>query len=164
MDDGTLMKVLEAIVGEKSAKIISILLSSNSSMTDEEIGNALGVRVNEVRRLLYELASQGFVMYSRSTKESSRWHTYSWYTDKSIIRQAMAKRLRGALRILEQWIEYGASTVMYVCPYDYALYTFDDAFENSFRCIKCGSDLIELNPSEFVPKLRKIVEMLKTSV
>lgn len=164
MDDETLLKIVEGIAGENGRKIISLLLSSGSSKSDEEISDELNLRVNDVRRILYDLANHGFVAYSRSTKSDTRWHTYSWFTNKEMILQAINKRKREVIRILEEWLSYGEANTSYICPHDYTLYTFDDAFENNFRCLKCGSDLIELDNSKVVSYIKQVLNILRSSV
>ncbi|MEM1916673.1 MAG: hypothetical protein QXU00_05290, partial [Ignisphaera sp.] len=64
MSDDVLLKVVEAIAGENGKRIVVSLLESETGKSDEELSNELNIRVNDVRRLLYELANHGFVAYN----------------------------------------------------------------------------------------------------
>jgi transcription initiation factor TFIIE subunit alpha len=157
------LKVIGVLSGENARKIVELLIKNGKGMSDEEISNTLNLRVNDVRRILYDLASNGFVAYKRSFGESSRWYSYIWFTDKDMIMQAIGKRKREVLRILSEWLSRSESLPTYICPYDYSLYTFDDAFENSFRCIKCGADLVEIDNRKVVEFVKNLVNKLNKS-
>lgn len=158
-----MLKVIEVLSGENARKIVELLIKNGKGMSDEEISNTLNLRVNDVRRILYDLASNGFVAYKRSSGENSRWYSYIWFTDKDMIMQAIGKRKREVLRILSEWLSRSESLPTYICPYDYSLYTFDDAFENSFRCIKCGADLVEIDNRKVVEFVKNLVNKLNKS-
>lgn len=158
-----MLKVIGVLSGENARKIVELLIKNGKGMSDEEISNTLNLRVNDVRRILYDLASNGFVAYKRSFGESSRWYSYIWFTDKDMIMQAIGKRKREVLRILSEWLSRSESLPTYICPYDYSLYTFDDAFENSFRCIKCGADLVEIDNRKVVEFVKNLVNKLNKS-
>lgn len=158
-----MFKIVEAIVGENGRKIIEFLLSSETGKNDEEISNELGIRINDVRRILYDLANYGFVAYNRSTRSNSRWHNYSWFTSKEMIKLAINRRKKEVARILEEWLSYEEARTLYICPLDHTLYTFDDAFENNFRCLKCNSDLIELDNNKVVSYVRQLINLLRSS-
>lgn len=158
-----MLKVIEVLSGENARKIVELLIKNGKGMSDEEISNTLNLRVNDVRRILYDLASNGFVAYKRSSGESSRWYSYIWFTDKDMIMQAIGKRKREVLRVLSEWLSRSESLPTYICPYDYSLYTFDDAFENSFRCIKCGADLVEIDNRKVMEFVKNLVNKLNKS-
>ncbi|MCC6016508.1 MAG: hypothetical protein LM582_05640 [Desulfurococcaceae archaeon] len=163
MTEDLVLKVIEVLSGENARKIVELLIKNGKGMSDEEISNTLNLRVNDVRRILYDLASNGFVAYKRSSGENSRWYSYIWFTDKDMIMQAIGKRKREVLRILSEWLSRSESLPTYICPYDYSLYTFDDAFENSFRCIKCGADLVEIDNRKVVEFVKNLVNKLNKS-
>jgi transcription initiation factor TFIIE subunit alpha len=163
LTEDLVLKVIEVLSGENARKIVELLIKNGKGMSDEEISNTLNLRVNDVRRILYDLASNGFVAYKRSSGESSRWYSYIWFTDKDMIMQAIGKRKREVLRVLSEWLSRSESLPTYICPYDYSLYTFDDAFENSFRCIKCGADLVEIDNRKVMEFVKNLVNKLNKS-
>jgi len=164
LSDDVLLKVVEAIAGENGKRIVVSLLESETGKSDEELSNELNIRVNDVRRLLYELANHGFVAYNRSTRSDTRWHDYTWFTNRPMLEQAVKKRKREIIRILEERLSYEELHTSYICPMDSTQYSFDEAFENNFRCLKCGAELVELDNRKLVSYLRQLIDELKKSV
>mgnify|MGYP001772851337 CR=1 FL=1 len=157
-----MLKIVEALAGESGRRIIELLLNSQSGKSDEEIAQELNLRVNDVRRLLYELSRYGFVAYIRMTRGDSRWYNYYWYTDKNMLKQGIDKRISEVMRILNERLAYEESQTFYICPNDMARYTFDEAFENNFRCIQCGSELVEVDNTKVIQYLRSLIKALST--
>lgn len=160
MDDETMLKIVEAMSGETGRRIVETLIISGKTLSDEEISNMLGLKINDVRRTLYELASHGFVAYRRSSGEGSWWYTYSWFTNKDMVEHAINKRMREIARVLGEWLSYSEHHPSYICPYDFTLYVFDDAFENNFRCLKCGADLVEIDSQRVLEFVKSLIQKL----
>ncbi|MCS7111015.1 MAG: hypothetical protein N3D82_06045 [Ignisphaera sp.] len=162
MGESIILKVVEALAGENGRRIVEALLNSQGGKSDEELSQELNLRANDVRKLLYELSKQGFVAYTRMTKSDSRWYNYYWYTDMDMLRQSISRRMDEVIRVLNERLTYEASQTFYMCPNDLSRYTFDEAFENNFRCIQCGSELIEVDNSRTVRYLRSLIEALSS--
>ncbi|MEM0152783.1 MAG: hypothetical protein QXJ56_07480 [Ignisphaera sp.] len=160
MSENIILKIIEVLAGENGKKIVEILLNSQGGKSDEELAQELNVRVNDVRKLLYELSKQGFVAYTRMTKGDSRWYSYYWYTDMDMLKQSINRRMNEIRRVLNERLAYEESQTFYMCPNDLSRYTFDEAFENNFRCIHCGSELIEIDNSRTVQYLKRLIEAL----
>ncbi len=157
-----MLKIIEALTGENGRRIVEILLNSQGGRSDEELAQELNLRVNDVRKLLYELSKQGFVAYIRMTKGESRWYSYYWYTDIDMLKHSINRRMNEVIRVLNERLAYEESQTFYICPNDSSRYTFDEAFENNFRCIQCGFELIEVDNSRTVQYLKKLIEVLLT--
>lgn len=156
--------VLRALVGEVGEKVLMLLLEHEEGLDDEEIAEKLGLRINDVRRALYELAKMGFVEQQRIARGELARHSYRWRTDKGMIARALLQRKRATLKKLEERLAVEESSVLYLCPIDGYRYTFDEAFENYFTCPRCGSDLIEINNEEIKKVLRQLVEKLREEI
>jgi transcription initiation factor TFIIE subunit alpha len=160
LSDDLILKIVETLAGEGGRRIVEVLLNSQSGKSDEEIAQELNLRINDVRKTLYELSKHGFVAYIRVTKGDSRWHNYYWYTDKNMLKQSIDRRINEVLRILNERLAYEESQTFYICPNDLIRYTFDEAFENNFRCIQCGSELIEADNTKTVQYLKNLIKAL----
>jgi len=155
------LKVVEKLYGFDGKRIVKVLLKVNSGKTIDEIAQETGIRVNDVRRLLYEMAQDGFVSYLRSQKGESLWYNYRWYTNSTMLKTALYRRIENIVRILRERLEYEMSTSFYVCPIDSTIYTFEEAFENNFQCIHCQSDLIEFDNRQIITYLKELLEKLR---
>ncbi len=152
------------LVGEVGEKVLMLLIQVKEPLSDEEISEKLGLRINDVRKALYDLVKLGLVSYKRMTRRDSYWHVYKWYTDEKMISQALLRRKKEVLRKLEARLRYESENVFYMCPVDGSRYSFDEVFENYFRCPRCGSDLVEVDNTQIVEKLRELVDKLRREI
>ncbi len=164
MGDDYILRAVEVIAGENGRKIMEKLLLAQQGKSDEELAQELDMRINDVRRILYELAKYGFVSYARTTKGDSRWYNFYWYTDRSMGNKAIIQRIKEIVRILQERLEYEKSEAFYLCPYDNARYTFEEAFENNFRCLSCGGELIEVDNNKVISHLLELIRKLQLIV
>ncbi|MDK6027769.1 hypothetical protein QPL79_00060 [Ignisphaera sp. 4213-co] len=161
MRDSELLKIIEQMYGASGRKVLETLLNSSSGKTIDEIAQETGIRVNDVRRLLYEMSSGGFVAYIRSQRGESHWYNYRWFSNYSMIKAAISRRIKDVIRVLHERLNYESNNTFYICPNDFSIYTFDEAFENNFQCIHCGSDLVEFNNKLITSYLTNVLEKLR---
>ncbi|MEM0027261.1 MAG: hypothetical protein QXT53_04020 [Ignisphaera sp.] len=161
MNDSDMLKIVEQMYGANGRKILEILLNSPNGKTIEELAQETSIRINDVRRLLYEMSQDGFVAYIRSQRGESHWYNYRWYSNHSMLRTSFVRRLKEVIRVLQERLNFEMSNTFYICPNDQSVYTFEEAFENNFQCIQCGSDLIEFDNKSIVSYLNGIIEKLK---
>jgi len=155
--------IAKSVTDEAGEKIISFLFDNEGKyFTDEEIASSLGLRINDVRKALYDLAKEGMVTYRRESASGSVVRVYQWYTDKSLVKRAVMLRLRKTLEKLEVRLKFEEQNVFYVCPLDGSRYTFDEAVEYYFKCPRCGSDLVEdSNRDAAIKRLKQSIESVK---
>ena len=161
MNDSDIIKVVEQMYGVNGRKILEALLNSPNGKTIEEIAQETSIRVNDVRRLLYEMSQDGLVAYIRSQRGESHWYSYRWYSNYSMLKASLVRRLKEVIRVLQERLNFETSNAFYICPNDQSVYTFEEAFENNFQCIQCGSDLVEFDNKQIVSYLSNIIEKLK---
>ena len=159
-----LLKLVEALVGDVGRKVFEVLLERNEEISDEEIAQTANLRINDVRKVLYELAKYGIVSYKRISTRDSFWYSYRWYIDEDALIRTLLQRKKSVLRRLEERLTYEESGVFYLCPIDGSRYSFDEAFENYFKCPRCGSDLIEVDNNAVVEYLRRLIDKLRQEI
>jgi len=76
--DNLVTSLAKELLGEEVLDVLQFLLNRKIEITDDEIANELGVKVNEVRKKLYALADQGLVSYRRSRDKDTGWYVYYW--------------------------------------------------------------------------------------
>lgn len=139
--DNLVTSLAKELLGEEVLDVLQFLLSKKIEITDDEIANELGVKVNEVRKKLYALADQGLVSYRRSRDKDTGWYVYYWKVNTDQINDILLNRKREILEKLKTRLEYEENNEFYICPEDKNKYTFEEAFENEFKCPRCGSQL-----------------------
>ncbi|MEM3581323.1 MAG: transcription factor, partial [Candidatus Bathyarchaeia archaeon] len=77
IDDATLMKVAEALGEEEAVKLIEILKNSDE-ITDDELANKTGIRLNNVRKILYKLYDHSLVSLRRTRDPKTGWFIFHW--------------------------------------------------------------------------------------
>ena len=76
--DSTLKQVLVDFGGEDAIKIMQVLLSVGSEITDEKLAEQSGVRLNIVRKILYILNENKLTQFHRQRDKKSGWFVYYW--------------------------------------------------------------------------------------
>lgn len=155
----------EFLVGPEAKYILKFFLNNPTiEITDEELAQKLDMNINEIRRALYRLSSYGLVTYRRHRNENTGWYTYYWRISPEQLNQILLQRKKVVLKKLEEKLRFEESNELYFCPFDNLVFTFDEAFENYFKCPKCDSTLERLENSEYIERLRKIINKLKEEI
>ena len=91
---------------------------------ENKLAETLKVRVNDIRKLMYELSHNGYVKYTKQKSESKQWwYIYLWRLDKIKIKFDYIFRKRRELVDANEQL--------------------DKARQSMFRCAKCGREFSE---------------------
>jgi transcription factor E len=140
-------------IGKRAVEIINVI---RNPQTDEEIAAALGMKINEARRILNVLSSYGVARYD-ANKDSKGWLTFEWYLDTEKLGELdnmiANRKPEGAYALPDNCNDFFYCTKCYedqkiVLP-------FDAAFENQFKCDSCGNKLKQLNREEVMSLLER---------
>ncbi|BCU67377.1 transcription factor [Sulfolobales archaeon HS-7] len=159
-----LIKMAKEILGDDVIDVLSLLIKRREEMKDEDIANELNLKINDVRKVLYMLAEQGFVISRRTRDKDTGWYIYFWRANLEQINNIILNRKRAILEKLKLRLEFESSNTFYVCNNDYARYTFDEAFENQFKCPRCGSPLSYYDSEKVKERLRERIEKLEEEI
>lgn len=125
-------------VGKRAIEVIGTL---DTPQTDEKVAEVLGIKVNEVRRMLNVLNSYSVVRYDVN-KDSKGWLTFKWYLDREKIVELGDNIILKAGRVEHRLPEN--CNDFFVCNKCYQdqkiVLPFENAFEMSFKC-ECGDKL-----------------------
>jgi transcription initiation factor TFIIE subunit alpha len=75
IDDATLMKVAAAL-GEEEAVTLIEHIKNVDEITDDEIANKTGIRLNSVRKILYKLYDHSLVSLRRTRDPKTGWFIF----------------------------------------------------------------------------------------
>jgi len=161
IDDATLVKVAEALGEEEAVKLIDILKAS-SEITDDEIANKTGIRLNSVRKILYKLYDHSLVSLRRTRDPKTGWFIFHWRLQPDQMEGFILSQKRRVLEKLNIRMEYEKNHDFYWC------YTpgckripFEEAVELVFKCPTCGKPLVHYDNDKVVLALGKKVDMLR---
>ena len=83
-------------VDEQTERIIGIL-EKKGSVSENDLAETLGIKVNETRKLLYKLHEVGFVEYSKKKDEEKKWwYIYFWSLNKGKLHDIYIRRKKSA--------------------------------------------------------------------
>jgi transcription initiation factor TFIIE subunit alpha len=75
--DDSFVKIAALIGGEEYLKVARALLHSEDA-TDEEIAGATGLRINIIRKVLYDMFGKALITGIRVKDEKKGWFVYRW--------------------------------------------------------------------------------------
>ncbi len=160
----TLVKVANIIGGEKAVKIVEALTRADE-MTEEEIIAKTGVKLNDVRRILYRLYEHSIVGLRRTRDKNTGWFIFHWRIQMDQLEGFIISQKKRVLDKLEMRLEYEKNHDFYYCytPGCKRL-TFEDAMEHIFRCPVCNKPLTHYDNSKIIEALEKKIKCIKSEL
>jgi len=161
IDDETLNKVAHVFGSDDAVKVIDILREVEE-ITDDEIANKTGIRLNFVRKILYKLYDHSLVALRRSRDESTGWFIFHWRLQPDQLEGFIQNQKRRILDKLGMRLRYEKNHDFYYC------YTpgckripFEDAMEVVFKCPICTKPLMHYDNGKLVEALNTKIERLR---
>lgn len=158
-DNPVIAKILNQVAGEHAFEVARAL--SGEELTDDEIANRTGIRINLVRRILYELYENRLASYRRVRDENSGWYIYYWQLDPERALGYVTANQRQLLQKLEEQLEQERSTMYFSCSNGCPRLPFEQAAENDFRCPKCKGELKPYDNSSVITSLEQRIRLLR---
>ena len=135
------VKIAAMIGGDEYLKVARSLLKTEDA-TDEEIASSTGLRINMVRRVLYDLFGKGLITGVRVKDERKGWFVYRWRSRRDEVENFIENQKKKILNRLQQRMDYENSSDFYHCGNeDCSRATFEDSLELFFKCPSCGQVL-----------------------
>ena len=148
------IKISSLIGGEEYNQVAKALLKSEDS-TDEEIAIATGLRINIIRKVLYDLFGKALITGIRVKDEKKGWFVYRWRARKDEVDNFIENQKKKIVERLQQRLDYENSAEFYHCGNeDCQKLTFEKALDLSFKCPTCGK-LVNITKNE---KLKKSLQ------
>ena len=148
IDDSTLTKVALALGGEEAVQLIAHL-KGVEEITDDEIANKTGIRLNSVRKILYKLYDHSLVSLRRKLQPDQ-------------LEGFILSQKRRVLEKLNVRLEYENNHDFYYCDSpECKRVPFEEAVELVFHCSTCGKNLVHFGNELMISKLSEKVEILR---
>jgi transcription initiation factor IIE alpha subunit len=140
-------KAVEYLKRNVSKAAIDVVCTLVTPKTDEQLVEQLGMKINAIRRILNIMQGYGITNYYIS-KNTKGWLSFAWYINTGKLRPFLDYV---ANTESEKTITNSNCNDYFLCDNCYKtdklLYTFDAAFESSFRC-PCGKSLARMDKEE----------------
>jgi len=156
------VRIAAMIGGDEYLKVARSLLKAEDA-TDEEIASSTGLRINMVRKVLYDLFGKSLITGIRVKDERKGWFVYRWRSRREEVENFIEKQKKKISERLQQRLDYENSSEFYHCGReDCPRITFEDALDAMFKCPSC-SQVVNLKKNEKAKKgfAKKIDEIAK---
>jgi len=161
INDSVLMKVAEALGEEEAVKLIDILKDS-SEITDDEIANKTGIRLNSVRKILYKLYDHSLVGLRRTRDPQTGWFIFHWRLQPDQLEGFILSQKRRVLEKLVLRLEYEKNHDFFYCDTPGCRrIPFEEAVEIVFKCPTCSKPLMHYDNDKIIQVTAKKVEQLR---
>jgi len=141
------VKISAMIGGDEYLKVARSLLKAEDA-TDEEIASSTGLRINMVRKVLYDLFGKSLITGIRVKDERKGWFVYRWRSRREEVENFIEKQKKKINERLQQRLDYENSSEFYHCGNEECpRVTFEDSLEAMFKCPSC-SQVLNLKKNE----------------
>src|SRR5919106_736470 len=158
------IKIASLIGGEEYNQVAKALLKAEDS-TDEEIAIATGLRINIIRKVLYDLFGKALITGIRVKDEKKGWFVYRWRAKQDQVDNFIDNQKKKILDRLHNRLEYEESTEFYHCDNrDCPRVKFDVAVELFFKCPNCKGSLNMIDNTKIKEALRHKIGQVTTDI
>ena len=162
IDDPLVKTLLSNVVDDESnLPIIDALLVG--VVTDEEIANKTGIKLNIVRKILYRLYDMGLASYKRCKDPETQWFTYSWKFEKEEVINRIIKDSEDYLKMLNDELEREENSMFFICPQGHVRLDFDEASDYEFLCPACGEELEFQDNAATIKQIKEDIKMVESN-
>ena len=163
-NEDSFVKIAALIGGEEYLKVARALLHSEDA-TDEEIAGATGLRINIIRKVLYDMFGKALITGIRVKDEKKGWFVYRWRAKRDQVDNFIDNQKKKILDRLQKRLEYEESSEFYHCGNnDCSHVKFDFAVEQFFKCSTCKEPLNMIDNNQvkeaFGKRLNKLFQTL----
>ena len=162
--EDSFVKIAGLIGGEEYVKVARALLNTED-VTDEEIASATGLKINIVRKVLYDMFGKALITGIRVKDEKKGWFVYRWRAKQDHVDNFIENQKKKILDRLHKRLEHEDSTEFYHCGnHDCPRLKFDVAVELFFKCPNCKGPLNMVDNSRVKEALRYKIDQITTDI
>jgi transcription initiation factor TFIIE subunit alpha len=162
--EDSFVKIAGLIGGEEYVKVARALLNTED-VTDEEIASATGLKINIVRKVLYDMFGKALITGIRVKDEKKGWFVYRWRAKQDNVDNFIENQKKKILDRLHKRLEHEESTEFYHCSNnDCPRVKFDMAVELFFKCPNCKGPLNMVDNSRVREALRYKIDQIATDI
>jgi transcription initiation factor TFIIE subunit alpha len=162
--EDSFVKIAGLIGGEEYVKVARALLNTED-VTDEEIASATGLKINIVRKVLYDMFGKALISGIRVKDEKKGWFVYRWRAKQDHVDNFIENQKKKILDRLYKRLEHEDSTEFYHCGnHQCKRVKFDAAIELFFKCPTCGAPLNMVDNTRVKEALRLKIDQITTDI
>lgn len=153
-------ELIDTVCGDHGHVVISTLMEKGE-LTDEGLARATGLKVNVVRRILYDLYERRLVNYKRTRDDGTGWYVYHWYVEPKRAAEGLEIYRKQMLDKLKERLEYERNNIFFRCANNCPKVPLSQAMELNFSCPTCGERLEYYDNTPVVKSLEERIKSLE---
>jgi transcription initiation factor TFIIE subunit alpha len=162
--EDSFVKIAGLIGGEEYLKVARALLNTDDA-TDEEIASATSLRINIIRKVLYDMFGKALITGIRVKDEKKGWFVYRWRAKQDQVDNFIDNQKKKILDRLQKRLEYEESSEFYHCGNsDCPRVRFDSAVELFFKCPNCKGSLNMIDNSKVKEALHYKIKQITADI
>ena len=162
--EDSFVKIAGLIGAEEYVKVARALLNTED-VTDEEIASATGLKINIVRKVLYDMFGKALISGISVKDEKKGWFVYRWRAKQDHVDNFIENQKKKILDRLHKRLEHEDSTEFYHCGnHQCPRLKFDAAVELFFKCPECKGMLNMVDNTKVKEALRLKIDHITTDI
>lgn len=153
-----LREIIVSIAGPSAIGLVD-LLYGKKNVNEFIIAKKMKLNINQTRNMLYKLADEGLVAFTRKKdRKNGGWYTYYWTLDTTKSLANLRTILQKDIDSLHSQLGVRKNERFYHCPNCDLEMNEENALLNNFTCPECGEVFVLRDNSEFVKKIESSIQ------
>ncbi|MEM2929576.1 MAG: transcription factor [Thermoproteota archaeon] len=156
-------QIIGLIGGDEAVEVAEALIQLKKA-SEEQISTKTGLRVGDVRKILFKLYEKALITYEEVKKEEGDRikSVFLWMPLIDQIEGIATNYRRMILQKLREKLAFAEGNELYHCGKEgHRLLVFDEAVENIFKCPVCSEPLFRMNKEEYIRKLSTLIKTIE---
>jgi len=156
-----LKNVVTKIVGQQASGIVD-LLHGKKNVNEFLIAKKMKMTINQARNILYKLADEGIVSFTRKKdRKKGGWYVYFWTLNSGKGLNRFREHLENELENLNKKLEQKKTQRFYYCPNCEIEINEENALLHNYTCAECGEVMQIKEKAKEVDMLEKEIAKLE---
>lgn len=154
---------LDINITPEMKKLVSALKKADS-IDENKLAEQMKMRVNDIRKLMYELSVKGLVKYTKNKSDDNQWwYIYLWHLDADAIKHNwITKKVRELDQKIRE-LEEERSNV-FRCNGCGLQFKQEDALDAGYICSQCGGVLTDIKRRVNAAQLEREIKEIKKNL
>lgn len=157
-------EVSKYLIPTEEGKRIIDLLYNKKDVNEFLISKKIGLTINQVRNLLYKLASKNLVSAIRKRDKKKGWYIYFWTLHPDRCIEALKGFKEKKLDEIEHGIRSKINLTFYSCSNNCLVMKEETALLHDFFCPECGELTMPISMEKEIKKLNAEKEKIKKEI
>lgn len=156
-------QIVGLIGGDEAIEVVEALIQLNKA-SEEQISAKTGLRVGDVRKILFKLYEKALISYEEIKKEEDDKikSIFLWMPLTDQAEGIATNYRRMILQKLKEKLAFVEENELYHCGKEgHKMLTFDEAVENLFKCPVCNEPLYRMDKEEYLRKLNALIKTIE---